>query len=526
MARLAPFASRYACTGMVCAVDHLAAGAGVATMRVGGNAADAAVATSAVLAVTTQHMCGMGGDLFAVVHRDGEAPVALNSSGRAGSGADPERLREEGHTFMPPAGDIRSVPVPGCVDGWLALHARFGCLPLADVLEPARRYAADGFPASPMLAGAARIVADLPGGAAFKAATHPGAVVHRPGVARALAAVAHGGREAFYGGEFGEGLLRLGGGEYSEADLGASSADWVTPLSVDALGARLWTTPPNSQGYLTLAAAWIAGGLPLPDDPDDPLWAHLTIESARQAAFDRNDVLHEHADGPALISEERLSPRRAAILEERAAVLGDKNRAGGTISLCAVDSDRLAVSLIQSNASGFGAGLAETGTGIFLQNRGVGFSLEPAHPAEYGPGRRPPHTLSPALVTSGDHRLQMALGTMGGDSQPQILLQLLCRMLRSGEGVGDAVSAGRWVLSNPGETRGFTTWDAGGDVRVELEANAPDGWIEGLERRGHVVSRHRRVDHGFGHANVIACREGYLEGASDPRALAGAAAGY
>src|SRR3954464_5036507 len=129
--RQVPFTSRYARSGMVCAVDHLAAQAGVAILRAGGNAADAAVATSAVLAVTTQHMCGMGGDLFALVHQPGHPePAALNASGRAGSGADPDLLRAEGHSVMPPSGDIRSVPVPGCVDGWLTLHGRVGRLPL------------------------------------------------------------------------------------------------------------------------------------------------------------------------------------------------------------------------------------------------------------------------------------------------------------------------------------------------------------------------------------------------------------
>ncbi|MGO9911043.1 MAG: gamma-glutamyltransferase family protein [Acidimicrobiales bacterium] len=526
MARLAPFTSRFAAKAMVCAVDHLAAQAGVATMGAGGNAADAAVATSAVLAVTTQQMCGMGGDLFAIVHRAGERPEALNSSGRSGSGADPERLRAEGHTFMPPTGDIRAVPVPGCVDGWLSLHERFGKMPLGQVLEPARQYGAQGFPASPTLAASAPTVAHLPGGADFRAATHPGAIVRRPGIARALEGIAKGGRETFYQGEFGQGLIELGAGEYSESDLAAPLADWVEPISVDALGARIWTTPPNSQGYLTLASAWIADGLPLPDEPDNPLWAHLLIESARQAAYDRNAVLHEHANGDELISPLRLAPRRGAILADRAARLGDRYGSGGTISLCTVDSDQMAVSLIQSNASGFGAGIAEPRTGIFLQNRGVGYSLEPSHPAEYGPRRRPPHTLSPALVTTTDGRLQMVLGTMGGDSQPQILLQLLCRILRQRESVGEAIAAGRWVLANPREQRGFTTWDAGGEVTVELEANTSDRWIEGLESRGHAVSRRRRLDHGFGHANVIACHDGCLEGASDPRSLAGTAAGY
>jgi gamma-glutamyltranspeptidase/glutathione hydrolase len=123
---------------MVCAVDHLAADAGVAMLRIGGSAADAAIAANAVLAVTCQHMCGLGGDLFALIHDGRGAPTALNASGRAGSGADPDRMRSEGHTVVPAKGDIRSVPIPGCVDGWLALHRRYGRLPLVEVLGPAR----------------------------------------------------------------------------------------------------------------------------------------------------------------------------------------------------------------------------------------------------------------------------------------------------------------------------------------------------------------------------------------------------
>jgi gamma-glutamyltranspeptidase / glutathione hydrolase len=523
--RMAPFMSRYAANGMVCAVDHLAAQAGLATLRAGGNAADAAVATSAVLAVTTQHMCGMGGDLFALVHTPGEdTPATLNASGRAGSGADPDRLRADGHTIMPPAGDIRAVPVPGCVDGWLALHERFGRLPLADVLEPARGYAADGFAASPILAVVAPRVAVLPGGADFAAATRPGAIVRRPGVARSLEAIATDGRAGFYGGEFGKGLIDLGRGEYDAGDLERVNADWVTPISVDVWDRRVWTLPPNSQGYLTLAGAWIAAGLPLPADADDPVWAHLTVEAARFAAYDRLDVLHEHADGAALVDIDRLRARRQAIDVNRAATLGDSYRPGGTIFLCAVDRDRMGVSLIQSNASGFGADIAEPSTGIFLQNRGVGFNLQPGHPAECGPGRRPPHTLSPALVTKTSGELDLVIGTMGGDTQPQILLQLLARILAGGETIGDAVGAPRWALAGGHGAGGFDTWSTHGTVRVQLETSVPDGWVTGLRDRGHDVAA--AFGGNYGHAHAIRVDGDHLEGASDPRALSGEAASY
>ena len=516
----APFTTALAPRGMVCAVDHLAAAAGVDLLRRGGSAADAAVAANAVLAVTSQHLCGMGGDLFALVH-DGStaAPTALVSSGRAGSGADPERLRAEGHTAMPPTGDVRATPVPGCVDGWLALHQRYGRLPLADVLAAARSYAADGFPASITLAGAVPTLSD-PGD--FAGVRRPGDTVRRPGVARALDAVVVHGRAGFYEGEFGDGLLRLGTGEYEPADLARPTAEWVDAVGLDAFGRRIWTTPPPSQGYLTPAAAWIADGLDPPVDPDDPQWAHLLIEAARQAAYDRIDVLHEHADATALLAAERLAPRRAAIDPDRAAVLGDRYAAGGTTYVCAVDADRMGVSLIQSNAAGFGSTLSEPNTGIFLQNRGIGFSLEPGHPAEYGPGRRPPHTLSPALVTSPDGRPAAVLGTMGGDSQPQVLLQLLARLFRAGQSPADAVAAGRWRLASDGP---FDTWRRRGEVAVHIEGHAPP-WRSGLIDRGHVVEGEPPFSHAFGHAHVVAVADDHLSGAADPRARGGGAAGW
>jgi len=520
---LAPFPTTRAPNGMVCSVDHLASSAGVAMLRVGGSAADAAIAASAVLAVTTQHSCGMGGDLFALVH-DGSGVQCLNSSGRAGSGADPDKMRAAGHRVMPLRDHIQSVPVPGCVDGWVALHERFGVLPLAEVLAPAAAYANDGFPASPTLVGAIPVVAHLAGAADYAGVTRPGDLVRRPGVARTLDAIGNEGRDAFYRGEFGRGLIDIGAGEYAEDDLARVQAGWVTPISLDAFGHRLWTVPPNSQGYLTLASAWIADGLPLPDDPDDALWAHLLIEAARQAGFDRIDVLHEGANGIALISADRLAPRRAAISPAAAATLGRSERyaAGGTIYLCAVDSDRMGVSLIQSNASGWGAGIVEPATRIFLQDRGIGFSLEPGHPAEYGPGRRPPHTLSPALVTNAETGdFDAVIGTMGGDSQPQILLQLLARLYVNGESPGPAMAAGRWGLG-----LGFTTWDERGEVEVQIEGHSPEAWDTGLVERGHRVRRHEEFSGAFGHAHLIVNHGDHLAGASDPRPRNGAAVAY
>jgi gamma-glutamyltranspeptidase / glutathione hydrolase len=527
MSELQPTATVRAGRGMVCSVDHLASRAGVAMLRAGGTAVDAAVATSAVLAVTSQHLCGMGGDLMAVVVVPGSAPVALNASGRAGSGADAARLRDEGHSVMPLRGDIRSVTVPGCVDGWLALHERFGKLPLAQVLAPAQGYARDGFPASPTLASSVARLAGLPDADDFTGVgpVAEGTVLRRPGVARALGAISASGRGGFYEGEFGEGLVALGGGEFSEDDLSTPLAQWTDALGIDAWGHRLWTVPPNSQGYLTLASAWIASGLDLPEDASDPQWPHLLIEASRQAGHDRLAVLYEGANGETLLDRAALSARRARIDPSRAVDLGDAYRAGDTVALCAVDDDRMGVSLLQSNASGYGAHIVVPQVRIFLHNRGVGFSLVPGHPGELGPRRRPPHTLSPLAVTNVDGGLRAVAGTMGGDGQPQILLQLLARALVNGEAPGSAVAAGRWLLT--GGPTGFDTWHEGGNaLTVEIEGQAPSSWANGLARRGHRVEVTGEFSHAFGHAHLIVANADHLAAGTDPRPRFGAAAGY
>lgn len=524
----------------VAAADRLAAHAGATLLAEGGNAVDAAVATAAAMAVVAPHMCGLGGDLFALVHRPGAEPVALNASGRAGSGADAAALRRElsatgadgrgaaptctAGARMPHRGDIRSVTVPGCVDGLAALAARLGRRPLAESLRPAITLAERGFAVAPGLAAASHDLAPELRRAAFatSAPLREGAPLTLPGIARVLRDVAEGGRSAFYEGAVGAELMRLGAGLFDARDLQAPQADWVTPLSLEAFGHRLWTIPPNSQGYLTLAAAWIADAIGVVAEPDDPRWVFTLVEAARQAGHDRPAVLHDHADGFALIAPERLAPRAAAIADRASAGLSDTWAAGDTTYLCVVDDAGLGVSLILSNAAGFGAHLVLPESGISLHNRGSGFSLTEGHPAEYGPGRRPPHTLSPALVTRADGTLRTVLGTMGGDAQPQILLQLLARTLLGGADPEAAITAPRWVLSRPDPTTGFDTWDDPTPPLVRLEPGAPPAWVDGLRERGYEVVADTRAG-GFGHAQLIECAaDGTLAGAADPRSGAGA----
>ena len=494
----------------------------------GGNAADAAVATSAVLAVTTPHMCGMGGDLFALVYEAGEPPAALNASGRAGSGADPERLRAEesphhaggrGHPVRSRAGLRRRLagpprplrPAPTWRRCWRAPGATpmRGSRPRRTWSRRRTRFAASRVPA---ICAAAR---------------HPGAMVRRPGMARALDAIVTDGRDGFYGGEFGAGLLELGGGEYLPADLTAVAADWVVPLSVEAWGARLWTPPPNSQGYLTLAAGV------------DRLRSALARRPRRSEVGtpdDRSRPLRRLRPGGRAARGDRRTRRcsrrsgwRAAATPSRPTGpthLGGRYGAGDTVHLAAVDRDRMAVSLIQSNASGFGALIVEPTTGIFLHNRGLGFTLEP--------------DIRPSTAPIGAHRTPCRrpwspgrTGPFGWCSAPWAATasrrsssSWRRRLLGAGESAGDAIAAGRWALSDRQGRGGFATWADRGEVQVELEALTPPGWFRGLEVRGHRVERREVLASGFGHAHVIVNHGDHLEGASDPRARAGAVTGY
>jgi gamma-glutamyltranspeptidase/glutathione hydrolase len=535
---------------MVNAADQLAATAGIGLLQQGGSAADAAVGAAAVMAVTSPHMCGMGGDMLAMICPPGGAPVALSAIGRAGSGVDADQLRAEGHRVMPVRRDLRTVPVPGAVDGWLALHARWGRLPLGAVFAPAIELAEEGFVASLMLTLASHLIHEVPGAQELcpDGPLHLEEHVRLPSVARTLRAIVREGREGFYQGEFGHALIETGGGIFTAGDLARSLAQWDEPLRLRVWAHDLWTMPPPSQGYLTLASSWIAEQLGIGTDPSDPLWAHLVVEASRAAGHDRPAVLYDGADSRALLDEDRLAgaaaridPDRAAPPDVAAGTVPPPSAASGagiprqgdgdTTHLCAIDADGLGISLTQSNALDFGSHVVAGSTGIFLHNRGVGFSLVPGHPAELTPGRRPAHTLSPLLATTPDGALSHVVGAMGGDAQPQIILQVLARMLPGGQDPATALAGARLSLDAPAAGPFRLWW--GDDLQVAVEAHAPAGWIDDLRRRGHRVQPISAFD-----PTVVGCsqvisvvRTGdgdketrHFVGAADPRSPSGGTA--
>ncbi|MDP4851055.1 MAG: gamma-glutamyltransferase family protein, partial [Ilumatobacteraceae bacterium] len=310
-------------------------------------------------------------------------------------------------------------------------------------------------------------------------------------------------------------------GMYTREDLASASATWDKPISVDVYGHRVWSTAAPSQGYLFLAALAISEQLDLPDDPNDAQWAHLLIEASTAVGYDRTEVLHDRADLGATLED--LVKRKSLISPQSASPRSHVGQDGDTTYMCAVDGNSMGVSLINSNASGFGSGLVEQRTGINLHNRGLGFSLMRGHESELTAGRQPPHTLCPALITRSDGSLLSVLGTMGGDAQPQIILQLITRLLRNRGAArkpAEIVDAGRWVLRGP--TTGFDTWSSQSPPTVQVEGHAPESWLGELTSRGHQVEQRPRLDSGFGHANMIVIDEnGNISGGADSRTVVG-----
>jgi gamma-glutamyltranspeptidase/glutathione hydrolase len=504
----------------------LATEAGMEMLARGGGAVDAALSADAVLGVVAPETCGVGGDLFALVWAPGStAPAALNASGTAGSGWDADALTAGGLDALPDRHPA-TVTVPGCVAGWEALAERFGRLPLATVLEPALRLASEGFPVSAELsravaAGAAALAGQgsaselLPAGRA----PAPGERLHRPLLRRTLQAVAEGGAAAFYQGVAGAAISAAVDGRITADDLSGYRPEWVEPARTDVFGLTGWTIPPNSQGYLTLAAARVFEACLPPDDPGHPDWIHLAVEAYRSVAWERNDLVADPRSAPldatALLAEERLA-ERAAMVDRRRAGRWPAPRPvpGGTAYLCAVDAGGAAVSFIQSNFMGIGSLIAAGEAGFFLHNRGAGFTLRPGHPNRLAPGKRPLHTLSPSLWTAGG-RPAAVLGTRGGDLQPQLLLQVAARAFRAGQTPEAAQASPRWAIEEFGP---------GSRPVVEVEGRMPAPVVADLAERGHRVEVGPAWRDDFGPVSLITLdAAGRRIAAADPRVATTAA---
>jgi gamma-glutamyltranspeptidase/glutathione hydrolase len=506
----------HAMNGM-CATSHpLAAQVAVRMLQDGGNAVDAAIAAGLVLGICEPQATGIGGDAFVLVKPAGEDRIlGLNGSGRAPVGLDAAALRAAGHAAMPES-DAAAVTVPGAIDAFVRLSAEWGKLGLAEVLAPAIRYAEEGVPvaprvaldwteAEPVLLGQARRFYLLQG-----RAPRAGEVFRAPGQAEVLRRVAKDGRAGFYAGEVAEDMvasLRALGGAHTLEDFAATACDWVEPISGDYRGHELIEMPPNGQGATAILMAKILAHFDLSGlDPMGAARAHLEMEAGKLAYDARNRFIADpdHTRRLEHMLSDETAARLAALIDPDRA-LPDPARASEavhreTVYLCVVDRDRMAVSLIYSIFHNFGSGLASSRFGINFQNRGAGFSLKAGHPNEAGGGKRPMHTIIPAMLRA-EGRFLMPFGVMGGGYQPQGHVRLISNLIDFGMDPQEAIDA----------PRSFA--DAG---MAWLETGYPEKVAEGLAARGHAVRR-RAMPLGGAQAIAIDAETGVLTGASDPR---------
>lgn len=520
--------------GMVATSQPLASQAGVEILKRGGNAVDAAIAIAAVLNVTEPNMTGIGGDAFMLVYQAKTKTLAgLNASGRAPRALSLDLLRSRGITQMPTTG-MEPITVPGAFDGWTTLLEKFGTMPLADLLAPAIGYADEGFPvmetiAADWLPEVPRLKQTAAAAATFLVngtAPRPGAIVTQKNLARTLRVLARGGRDAFYTGEIARAIVdycQRERGFLTMEDFAAQKSEWVEPISTTYRGHTLYEIPPNSQGLTALLLLNILEGIDLAAARAEPVrYYHTLIEATKIAFADRNRYIADPAFATipvqTLVSKEYAAKRRA-LIDPAAAIdppsYGDIRVGADTTYFTVVDKDRNAVSFINSIFHSFGSAIVAGDTGIVLQNRGAGFSLEPGHPNRLEPGKRPFHTIIPAMVFK-DGRLLMSYGVMGGDIQAQAHAQVLINLIDRGMNLQQAIEAPR------------VRYVSGRGVMMEDALTAPV--IADLVRRGHErilpgPGLTHRALMGGGQAIMIDTETGALLGASDPR-KDGQALGY
>jgi gamma-glutamyltranspeptidase/glutathione hydrolase len=475
----------------------------IEVLKAGGSAVDAAIAANAVLALVEPTGCGLGGDLFALVHDPEQGIAGYNGSGRSPAGLSAELLAERGIRRMPAHGPL-PVTVPGCVDGWFALHERFGRRSMAELLAPAITAARDGFVLTPVIAEAWRRNApSLERFAGFRAqftdqgrTPEAGELWRNPGLASTLEALVEGGREAFYTGEI---ATRIGaevaaeGGFLTAADLAAHQGEWVEPLSRAYRGVVLHELPPNGHGITALQHLALLEGFDLAALRfGSAEHLHLFIETKKLCFEDRARLIADPGYFPApierLLSDAYAAERRALIDPKRAA----KRQApgvqafdeGDTIILATADARGQMVALIQSNYRGMGSGIAPAGLGFVLQDRGELFDLAPGRPNSYAPGKRPFHTIIPALLTRGGQPW-VAFGVMGGATQPQMHAWVTSNLVDFGMGLQAAGDAPRAIHRGSSEPTGERMLDGG---VVHLESGLAD-WevVRELLRRGHRI---------------------------------------
>ena len=545
-----PFATRsevHAPQAMAATSHPLATQVALDVMKAGGSAVDAAIAANAALGLMEPTGNGIGGDLFAIVWDPGTGTLhGYNGSGRSPMSLPAEEFARRGLVDVPAHGPL-PVTVPGAVDGWFALHERFGKRTMAQNLAPAIHYARQGHPVHETIAYYwARSVPRLSKWPGFseqftvvdgegRRAPRNGETWKNPNLADTLQKIADGGREAFYTGDIARAIgdyFAANDGFLSYEDLAAHQGEWVEPVSTNYRGHDVWELPPNGQG---IAALQILNLL----EPHDlasygfgsPEHVHLFVEAKKLAFADRARWYADPAFQPApvakLVSKDYARERGSlmsldGVLREVQPGTPRQLDEGDTIYLTTADADGMMVSLIQSNYRGMGSGMAPPGLGFILQDRGEQFVLgDPSHPNAWAPGKRPFHTIIPAFVTK-DGKPWLSYGVMGGAMQPQGHVQILLNMIDFGMNLQEAGDAPRIHHDGSTEPAGRATVMSDGG-RVELESGFPQATVRALMDLGHSV----RWAHGpyGGYQAIMVNPQGGYTGASESR-KDGQAAGY
>jgi gamma-glutamyltranspeptidase/glutathione hydrolase len=541
----APFATRsevIAPKAMAATSQPLATQIALDVMKAGGNAIDAAIAANAALGLMEPTGCGVGGDLFAIVWDARTKKLyGYNGSGRSPKSLSYETLKSEldkqGVKEIPVFGPL-PVSVPGTVDGWFALHGRFGKTPIAELLQPAIRYAREGFPVSDVIAFAwqynVRVLLKYPGireqFTRDGEGPNKGQMWTNPNLAVTYEAIAQGGRDAFYKGAIAQKIaayMKREGGYLSVEDLASHRGEWVEPVSVNYRGYDVWELPPNGQGLAALQALNILEGFDLKSVGfGSAEHVHWVVESLKIAFADRARLYADPAffktPVAKLLDKDYAKQRRVLINPERALQRVDAGlplKGSDTIYLTTADAEGNMVSLIQSNYFGMGSGMAPDALGFILQDRGQQFALEPGHPNVYAPGKRPFHTIIPAFITK-DGQPWVSFGVMGGDMQPQGHAQIVINLIDFGMNLQEAGDAPRIYWTSKMQPTGGALTDGG---KVNLESGFPDTTLRALVLKRHQLGR-SLFGYG-GYQAIMRLPNGAWAGASESR-KDGQAAGY
>ena len=520
--------------GMVVAPHPLAVEAGCSVLREGGNAVEAMIAASATIMVAYPHMNSLGGDNFWLISKGGGPPIGIDAAGPAAGLADTGFYHDAGQAEIPSRGPLAALTVAGVVSGWqeaLKISADWGgTMPLDRLLEAAVDHARDGAAAPHTLhantTGKRAELEDVPGFAEVflpgGAPVAEGTQFKQPRVAATLERLAEADLDDFYRGDLARSMaqdLKAAGSPLRLDDLEAHTALRVEPLSVGLRQARVYNMPPPTQGLASLMILGIFERLGI-ETADGFDYVHALVESAKQAFLVRDahvtDPAYMDVDPADFLTGAALDERATAIDPETALTWPQAAKPGDTVWLGAIDADGNAVSFIQSVYWEFGSGLVLPESGVLWQNRGTSFTLDEAAVNALKPGRRPFHTVQPALALFYDGRV-MPYGTMGGEGQPQTQSVIYTRYAHFRQDLAQAIDNPRWLL---GRTWGAET------TNLRIENRFDESVYEALRRAGHDVEVIGPHDEVMGHAGALVRHpDGSIEGASDPR-CDGAAVGF